>query len=65
LAAALVGGYAPGLATALFVNFPFALFYYRAALAEGVLTPRSMMVTIVLAAFTLVGLGALALSALA
>lgn len=64
-AAILVGGYAPGLATALLVNLPFALLYYRAALADGVLTKRSLAVTIALAAVSLVGLGALALSAVA
>lgn len=63
VAAILIGGYAPGLATALLINFPFALFYYRAALAAGVLTPRSMALTIALAALLLVGLGVLGLTA--
>lgn len=62
-AAILVGGYAPGLATALLVNLPFALLYYRAALVDGVLTKRSLALTVALAAAALVGLGAIGLSA--
>ncbi len=62
-AAVLIRGYAPGLATALFVNLPFALFYYRAALAAGVLTRRSLTVTIALAAVALASLGTLGVSA--
>lgn len=63
-AAVLAGGYAPGVVTAVAVNLPFGILYFRAASREGVLTHRAVARLLVAALATLVALGSIALSGL-
>jgi Protein of unknown function with HXXEE motif len=65
LAAALtVGGYAPGLLTAVLVNLPFSVYFIRRAAREGWPSPRALWSTVP-AAVVIHGPGLLGLLALA
>jgi hypothetical protein len=44
--AAALGGYAPGLATALAVNAPFSVYFFRHAAREQWLGPRALWATL-------------------
>jgi hypothetical protein len=61
-AALLAGGYAPGVVTAVAVNLPFGILYFRAALREGVLTHRAVARLLGAALTSLIALGSIALS---
>jgi hypothetical protein len=41
-AAIAFGGYSPGVATAVVINLPFALYFFRRSLLEGHLSPRAL-----------------------
>ena len=47
-------GYAPGGLTALAVNLPFCLYFFRRSLREGMLTRRQMTLALILGFFLLV-----------
>lgn len=47
-------GYAPGVLTAVFLNFPFCLYLWRQAVSEGVLTTKQIVVAGIAGAATLI-----------
>ena len=63
-AALTLGGYAPGLVTAVLVNLPFSVYFIRRAAREGWLSPRALWATVP-AAVVIHGPGLLGLLALA
>jgi hypothetical protein len=46
-AAMLLGGYAPGVVTAVAINLPFALYFFRRSAHEGALSGRQIRVALV------------------
>ncbi len=63
-AALVLGGYSPGLLTAVLINFPFSVYFIRRAAREGWLSPRALWATVP-AAVVLQGRGVLGLLAVA
>jgi uncharacterized protein with HXXEE motif len=47
-------GYAPGGLTALAVNLPFCLYFFRRSSADGMLTRRQIAITLIIGLFLLV-----------
>lgn len=53
-AAVLLGGYAPGVATAVLVNLPFSIYFLRRSLREGHIERRGMALVVVIGLSSLV-----------
>jgi hypothetical protein len=47
-------GYAPGGLTALAINLPFCIYFFRRSLRERILTPRQIVLAMILGLFLLV-----------
>lgn len=45
----LFNGYAPGLATAVFISLPYSLYFFRRTIREGVISRASVLLAIALA----------------
>ncbi len=54
LAAIGNGGYAPGVVTAVLINFPFCLYLWRQAISEGILTTKQIVAAGIAGAATLI-----------
>jgi Protein of unknown function with HXXEE motif len=48
-AAVALGGYAPGVATAVFVNLPFSIYFLRRSVREGYVDRRGLAVVVAVA----------------
>jgi len=53
-AAVALGGYAPGVATAVLINLPFSIYFLRRSLGEGRVDWRGLAVTAAIALTILV-----------
>jgi hypothetical protein len=52
-AAVVLGGYAPGVLTAVFVNLPFSIYFFRRSLRESQITWKGLVVAMAIALPTL------------
>jgi hypothetical protein len=48
-AAFVLGGYAPGLATAVIINLPFSVYFFRRSLRESHVTRRGLLIMLLVA----------------
>ncbi len=48
-AAVVLGGYAPGVATAVLLNLPFSVYFFRRSLHDGRISRRGLMVSLAVA----------------
>jgi hypothetical protein len=48
-AAVMFGGYAPGLATAVLLNLPFSIYFFRRSLSESRITLRGLLIMLLVA----------------
>jgi hypothetical protein len=48
-AALALGGYAPGVLTAVFINLPFSIYFFRRSLREAYITWKGLVVAIAIA----------------
>jgi hypothetical protein len=48
-AAFALGGYAPGLVTAVFINLPFSVYFFRRSLGESRVTRRGLLIMLFIA----------------
>ena len=53
-AAIALGGYAPGVGTAVLINLPFSIYFFRRSVREGVVSANGLAITLGLALLALI-----------